>query len=501
MVAPSVSHPQSFGLSPAPRQLKEEADIAQTKGVDGYHVWATTRWFLCLAAGVIGSLIVHGLLVERVMVSPYGSDQFYATAFIVLCNRTVVATFGAVTCRIRGEPLVPSATLIKYGFVSLANFVASVCQYEALKWVSFSMQLLGKSFKMIPVMLWTMTMSGKKYTSSEWLMSLFISVGVSGFMIGGDISSPRIEEEWESIYGVALLVMFLVADSFTSTFQEKLFADHGVTKYNQMLYVNLCSSIISIVSLNVSGDFLPSLIFCTRHPEFPIDAAVLSFAAVVSQFFIVSMVKDFGALALAATMNVRQLLSIIISCVTYGHPITPVQVLCLFTVFATLLAKSSVGVVKKMREVRGGHGAQNEKQGLSAEIRLKGKARKTDARKAGNSELETIIGAADCGGLPTKPLQSHLTGTRKDSDLAKNYAHYVPNKEHNIIKDVECGETLLASLSSSSQLHVRTQTSGVDEEKDGKELHSLQVGIETAGESQQSITASATSKQALSPQP
>ena len=66
--------------------------------------------------------------------------------------------------------------------VSLSNVIASTCQYEALKHVSFVVQLpggtgmarvyevlrapwlrmLGKSFKTIPVMIWEVVVSGKR---------------------------------------------------------------------------------------------------------------------------------------------------------------------------------------------------------------------------------------------------------------------------------------------------------------------------------------------------
>ena len=35
----------------------------------------------------------------------------------------------------------------KYLLVSMANVYATTCQYEALKYVSFTVQILGKSFK------------------------------------------------------------------------------------------------------------------------------------------------------------------------------------------------------------------------------------------------------------------------------------------------------------------------------------------------------------------
>jgi adenosine 3'-phospho 5'-phosphosulfate transporter B2 len=314
-------------------------------------VLTSACWCACLASGVILSLLGHGVLQERIMAMPFDGENFQSSTFVVFSNRVVAAAFSFVMVLLRKEQLSHSAPLRKYCLVSFANFAAAVCQYEALKWVAFSVQLLGKSFKMIPVMFWAIAMSGKRYPASQWCISLMVTAGVVAFMAGGNISSPRVEAQhhWQSMYGIFLLGMFLLADSFASTFQEKLFADHKTTKYNQMLYVNLCSSTISLLALVSSGELIPSLAFCAEHPRFPLDALALSGASVTSQFFIVSMVKDFGALALAATMNVRQLLSILLSCWTYGHSLTIFQVLALVVVFATLLSKSIIGVCRKLR--------------------------------------------------------------------------------------------------------------------------------------------------------
>merc|ERR1719433_1324877 len=70
----------------------------------------------------------------------------------------------------------------------------------------------------------------------------------------------------------------------------------------------------------------------------------LSVAATAGQWFIYSQVKEFGALVFAATMNVRQVVSIMISCIRYHHPITRLQVIGLCIVFAALFYKSGMGL-------------------------------------------------------------------------------------------------------------------------------------------------------------
>eukprot|EP00811_Abedinium_folium_P015187 NODE_24154_length_636_cov_5.713163.p1 GENE.NODE_24154_length_636_cov_5.713163~~NODE_24154_length_636_cov_5.713163.p1 ORF type:complete len:150 (+),score=21.05 NODE_24154_length_636_cov_5.713163:65-514(+) len=140
---------------------------------------------------------------------------------------------------------------------------------------------------------------------------------------------------------------FLACDGLTSTFQEKLFKEHKTSKYNQIFYVNICSAFTSLIILLASRSLISSFVFCGAHPGFVRDAAILSASATTSQFFIYSQVKEFGALVFAATMNVRQVVSILVSYIRYGHIITILQVVGLVVVFGALFYKSYAGLAAK----------------------------------------------------------------------------------------------------------------------------------------------------------
>jgi len=273
---------------------------------------------------------------------PYDGELFKASVFLVLMNRLYAIAFSGVMIKTQAEDASPKCALWKYFAISLSNVAATTCQYEALKWVSFPTQMLGKSFKMMPVMLWGIAISQKSYGLKDWLVAAFVTFGVTEFLMTGQISASH-SSGADSIYGLGLLLGFLAFDGFTSTFQEKLFKDHATTKYNQMLYINLFSAITSGLSLLVFGGFSEAIAFCIAHPRLMVDASILSAGAVGGQFFIYSMVKEFGALAFAATMNVRQVVSIVLSYIIYSKPITLLQILGLVAVFGALFYKSIDG--------------------------------------------------------------------------------------------------------------------------------------------------------------
>eukprot|EP00401_Gymnodinium_catenatum_P065330 CAMPEP_0117598850 /NCGR_PEP_ID=MMETSP0784-20121206/75628_1 /TAXON_ID=39447 /ORGANISM="" /LENGTH=356 /DNA_ID=CAMNT_0005401351 /DNA_START=54 /DNA_END=1124 /DNA_ORIENTATION=+ len=294
--------------------------------------------------GIIGMLGVYGVIQERIMSKPYGDDMFRTSVFLVFCNRLVAILYAVSMVCVNREEFKNKAPIWKYLAISLSNVAATWCQYEALKYVSFPVQMLGKSFKMMPVMLWSVVIAQKKYGPKDWGIAMGVTGGVTLFLLTGQIKSKH-AESGTSIYGLLLLLAFLGLDGFTSTFQEKLFKEHKTSKYNQMLYVNSGSATVSLTTLLVSGQAPSAIGFCFKHPIFAAHASGLSAAAVAGQFFIYSQVKEFGALVFAATMNLRQVISILVSYVMYSHPITLLQFIALCAVFLSLFYKSYLGWV------------------------------------------------------------------------------------------------------------------------------------------------------------
>mmetsp|Transcript_19619 Transcript_19619/g.34996 ORF Transcript_19619/g.34996 Transcript_19619/m.34996 type:complete len:231 (+) Transcript_19619:2-694(+) len=196
----------------------------------------------------------------------------------------------------------------------------------------------------MPVMLWGMVILGKRYAVSDWFVAACVSCGVAQFLFIGNISPPH-DAHSSSGWGLLLLLGFLTCDGLTSTFQERLFKEHQTSTYNQLLYINLCSAMTSYVALLGTGSFWVAVGFCVQHPMILRDIAMLSAAATTAQLFIYSEVKEFGALVFAATMNLRQVVSILASHLYYGHQIHILQAVSLFEVFAALFYKSYAGFV------------------------------------------------------------------------------------------------------------------------------------------------------------
>lgn len=63
--------------------------------------------------------------------------------------------------------------------------MATFCQYEALKYVSFPIQTLGKCAKMIPVMIWGGLVNQKTYKAKDYGIALLVTAGCVLFAMTG----------------------------------------------------------------------------------------------------------------------------------------------------------------------------------------------------------------------------------------------------------------------------------------------------------------------------
>ncbi|XP_047968923.1 UDP-galactose/UDP-glucose transporter 5B-like [Salvia hispanica] len=294
--------------------------------------------------GIMSTLLIYGVLQEKIMRLPYGSNKefFKYSLFLVFCNRISTSAVSAAVLLGSKKVLDPVAPIYKYCGVSVSNILTTTCQYEALKYVSFPVQTLAKCAKMIPVMIWGTAIMQKKYTGKDYLFAILVTIGCSIFILfptAGDIS-PYSRGRESTVWGVSLMIGYLGCDGFTSTFQDKLFKGYDMDIHNQIFYTTLCSCMISFTGLILQGNLFLAIDFVSRHNDCFIDIIILSTVATISQFFISYTIRSFGALTFATIMTTRQLVSILLSCVWFSHPLSSEQLIGAVIVFGTIYSKS-----------------------------------------------------------------------------------------------------------------------------------------------------------------
>ncbi|KAE8670466.1 UDP-galactose/UDP-glucose transporter 5B [Hibiscus syriacus] len=261
-------------------------------------------------SGIMITLVIYGVLQEKIMRVPYGvnKEYFKYSLFLVFCNRITTSAVSAGSLVTSKKALDPVAPVYKYCLISVTNILTTTCQYEALKYVSFPVQTLAKCAKMIPVMIWGTFIMQKTYKGFDYLVAFLVTLGCSIFILfpAGIDLSPYGKGRENTVWGISLMVGYLGFDGFTSTFQDKLFKGYNMEIHNQIFYTTLCSCVLSFSGLVLQGHLLPAVDFVYRHNDCFLDIVLLSTVATTSQFFISYTIRNFGALAFAAIMTTRQ---------------------------------------------------------------------------------------------------------------------------------------------------------------------------------------------------
>lgn len=298
------------------------------------------------AFGLQTAYLTWGVLQERIMTQSYGETlaadgtiidagaKFGNSQFLVFVNRVLALIVAYIYIRSSSQPRTTVPTY-KYSYCSLSNVMSSWFQYEALKYVSFPTQVLGKACKVIPVMVMGKFVSGNKYTWFEWFTAGLLSVGVSFFLFGTPQDTSKGADS-TGLSGLLLMIGYMGFDSFTSNWQGQLFKEYKMSSFQMMLGVNLFSTTFTLGSLIQRGDFFDSIAFMLSHAEFMSHCIILSICSAVGQLFIYYTIGQFGAVVFIIIMTTRQALAILLSCIIYGHPVTAMGLLGIMTVFLAL---------------------------------------------------------------------------------------------------------------------------------------------------------------------
>uniref|UniRef100_A0AC11CLF4 Solute carrier family 35 member B2 n=1 Tax=Ovis aries TaxID=9940 RepID=A0AC11CLF4_SHEEP len=323
-----------------PKAPDEVPLAARTEPAETSPTWQALKLLFC-ASGLQVSYLTWGVLQERVMTRSYGAtatspgERFSDSQFLVLMNRILALMVAGVYCILCKQPR-HGAPMYRYSFASLSNVLSSWCQYEALKFVSFPTQVLAKASKVIPVMLMGKLVSRRSYEHWEYLTAGLISIGVSMFLLSSGPephSSPA-----TTLSGLILLAGYIAFDSFTSNWQDALFA-YKMSSVQMMFGVNLFSCLFTVGSLLEQGALLEGIRFMGRHSEFAAHTLLLSICSACGQLFIFYTIGQFGAAIFTIIMTLRQAFAILLSCLLYGHTVTVVGGLGVAVVFAALLLR------------------------------------------------------------------------------------------------------------------------------------------------------------------
>jgi len=258
------------------------------------------------------------------MTTEYRLGTFKSSSFCVFGNRffALIVASAIVLYKKLTNKYTKDAPFHYYLPSSISNSLSSWAQYEALKYVSFPSQVLSKSCKLIPVMFVGIILNKKTYPFIEYVEAILITVGVAIFTFSEKKKKISDNMHVDTVFGVSLLALYLVCDSFTSQWQSKVFKQFSIDQYQMMLGVNIWSMLLTGFTLIQSGEGVESLAFIMADSEAFLHMLILSTTSAIGQLFIFYTIKEFGPVIFTIMMTTRQIFSLFLSCIMFSHPLT-----------------------------------------------------------------------------------------------------------------------------------------------------------------------------------
>ncbi|KAI8055293.1 UAA transporter [Syncephalis plumigaleata] len=275
--------------------------------------------------GIYAFFLTWSILQERISTTPYGEDQERFRYFIVLngvqalCASLVALSYIKFTGRHLGWP--STDLLKKYIQAACTNALASPFGYAALKHIDYPTLILGKSCKLVPVMLVSFVLYGKRYPLYKYVSVAAVTAGVSAFMLLQPAKAGS----------TATSSLFA-----TNSTQDQIFHKYRVTGQQMMCFMNLFGGLLMFLWLlnPWNPELMQAIAFCTRHPSVIMDILVFSGCGALGQCFIFFTLARFGSLVLVTVTVTRKMFSMLLSVFWFGHEMNSGQWAGVAVVFA-----------------------------------------------------------------------------------------------------------------------------------------------------------------------
>ncbi|KAK8844595.1 hypothetical protein IAR55_006442 [Kwoniella newhampshirensis] len=248
--------------------------------------------------------------------------------------------------------------------VSLFQTMASPIGFLALGHISYPTMVLGKSCKLIPVLLLNVFLYRRRFSPHKYVVVALVTVGISLFMLMAE-SKGKKKGGSDSAWGLCLLGINLFIDGLTNSTQDQIFSTYPSYTGQQMMFtMAFLTQLILLPALllplpahplvllshlpfplsasstlptsHVSlapPDFLTSISFLMSHPTALPPLLAYALLGGLGQLFIFETIQHFGSLTLVMVTVTRKLFTMLLSVVVFEHTLTKGQWLGVGVVF------------------------------------------------------------------------------------------------------------------------------------------------------------------------
>lgn len=209
-----------------------------------------------------------------------------------------------------------------------------LCSTSALNYISYPVQALAKSSKLLPVMFGRM-LFGVICSFEEYLHVSAITAGIAIFFYfdtknikitntAQAITNNTVDQysiieilQSNSTKGLFLLMISLAMDAITGPLQENISSKYNSKVLTVTFWINIFPMVALYIYTYISGEFSNGIIFCKEHPSIIPDLILYCLLSALGQSIIVWALFRFNSMTVTVITTTRKFFSILTSVLFY----------------------------------------------------------------------------------------------------------------------------------------------------------------------------------------
>ncbi len=211
----------------------------------------------------------------------------------------------------------------QYALVALSYSVAMLSSTAALRFISYPIQALAKSSKLIPVMVGRILCGSKRYAIREYIHVVLITGGIAAFFYFEKTSTSG--PSHSSWFGLGLLALSLTMDAITGPTQEKINDDYKPTVMTMTFWINIFPFSVMGVIVLMTGELDGAVAFMQRHPELVSELIMYCILSAIGQSVIVWGLFRFNSMTITIITTIRKFFTIIVSVIWFQNTLNLLQ--------------------------------------------------------------------------------------------------------------------------------------------------------------------------------
>jgi UDP-galactose transporter B1 len=211
--------------------------------------------------------------------------------------------------------------LLRYLQCAVFITTAAPFGFAALSYISYPTMVLGKSCKLVPVMVMNVLLYRRRFARHKYVVVAMVTAGITAFMAFGDEQPGKPKKHGDAsghqslhanLIGTTYLIINLAIDGATNSTQDEIFSRYKVNGQQMMFWINFFSTTLTIVISVLPLPYIPvihpspggqselagALTFIRNHPSVITPLWQFALTGALGQIFIFETLQHFGSLSL-----------------------------------------------------------------------------------------------------------------------------------------------------------------------------------------------------------